>query len=322
MQVMNITERKNQTEVVEFIHLGFRDLQGLNILLFLLFLLIYIFTMTGNLLILGLVVSDHRLHTPMYFFLGNLSYLETCYTTTILPKILSSILTGNRSISISGCIAQFYFFASLVVTECGLLAMMSYDRYLAICKPLHYSTIMNSRVCLSLAGGSWINGFVAMAVLFYLMSRLTFCGASEIDHFFCDFTPVIELACSENHILELMGTIFSSMFTLIPFLLTVTSYIFIISTILRIPSASQRQKAFSTCSSHLIVVTIFYGSLIIVYVMPWNETMKELNKVFSLFYTVLTPLVNPLIYSLRNREVKEALRKCITKHNWFSKISW
>ncbi|XP_053120573.1 olfactory receptor 6F1-like [Hemicordylus capensis] len=307
------TKWGNQTLITEFVLLGFGDSQQLQIPLFLVFLVIYIFTMAGNILIIALVVTDRQLHMPMYFFLGNLSCLETCYTSTILPKILASFMTGVRTISVWGCTAQFYVFASLAGVECCLLATMSYDRYLAICKPLHYATIMKERLCFSLAVGSWINGFLAMSVMLYLMSRLSFCGPNEIEHFFCDLMPVIRISCSETQRMELVAVIFSSLFTLPPFLLTLTSYVFIISTILRIPSTTGRKKAFSTCSSHLIVVTIFYGTLIIVYVLPKNKTLIALNKVFSVFYTVLTPLVNPLIYSLRNKEVRGALKRLVQK---------
>ncbi|XP_015270313.1 PREDICTED: olfactory receptor 5B21-like [Gekko japonicus] len=310
---MAIGDGTNQTIVIELILLGFGDLQHLDMVLFLLFLVIYIFTMVGNILIIALVVLNPNLHTPMYFFLGNLSCLETFYTSTILPKVIVIFLTGEKAISIPGCIAQFYFFAALVVTECGLLAMMSYDRYTAICKPLHYSTLMNMKACLFMASGSWLNGFLAMSVMMYLMTRLPFCVPNEIDHFFCDLTPVARISCSEAQRFELMGFIFSTIFTLPPFLLTLTSYMFIIIAILRIPSTTGRKKAFSTCSSHLLVVTIYYGTLITVYVLPNTENIRKLNKVFSVFYTILTPLINPLIYSLRNREVKEALRKSIGK---------
>ncbi|XP_054849747.1 olfactory receptor 5B21-like [Eublepharis macularius] len=301
----------NQTTVTELILLGFSDLQHLQIALFLLFLVIYVSTMVGNMLIIALVVLNRNLHTPMYFFLGNLSCLETFYTSTILPKVLVSSLTGDKAISIPGCIAQFYFFTALAVTECCLLAIMSYDRYLAICKPLHYATLMNMKACLFMASGSWINGFLAMSIMTYLMSRLTFCAPNEIDHFFCDLSPVARISCSDTQIFELMGFIFSIFFILPPFLLTLSSYMFIIAVILRIPSATGRKKAFSTCSSHLLVVTIYYGTLIAVYVLPNTENIRKLNKAFSVFYTILTPLVNPLIYSLRNREVKETLRKSI-----------
>ncbi|KAM9120668.1 olfactory receptor 11L1-like [Pangshura tecta] len=275
--------------------------------------------MVGNILIIALVVADLHLHTPMYFFLGNLACLETCYTSTILPRMLASLLTGDRTISVRGCITQFYFFGSLATTECSLLSMMSYDRYLAICKPLHYAARMNNKFCIKLAVGSWISGFTSIAILIFMMSQLTFCGPNEIDHFFCDLTPIINLSCSNTHMLEVTAFIHSSIFTLPPFLLTLASYVCIISAILRIPSTTGRQKAFSTCSSHLTVVTIFYGTLVIVYLLSSSEALKDLNKMFSVFYGVLTPLVNPLIYSLRNKEVKEALRKALLRFLVFDK---
>ncbi|XP_042329608.1 olfactory receptor 5B21-like [Sceloporus undulatus] len=309
---MAIREERNQTIITELILHGFGDLQDAQAVLFLSLLLIYILTMTGNILIIGLVVANNNLHTPMYFFLANLSCLEIFYTSTILPKVLVT-LRGNGAISIPGCIAQFYFFAALAVTECGLLAMMSYDRYVAICKPLYYATLMTEKLCIFMAVASWMNGFLSMSVMMYLMIRLTFCGPVEIEHFFCDLTPVARISCSESQNFELLGFIFSTIFTLPPFLMTLTSYMFIITTILKIPSATGRKKAFSTCSSHLVVVTIYYGTLIIVYVLPNTESMRKLNKVFSVFYTILTPLVNPLIYSLRNREVKKTLGKFVGK---------
>ncbi|XP_032653476.1 olfactory receptor 6B1-like [Chelonoidis abingdonii] len=307
------TKWRNQTSVKKFILLGFGDLPELQILLFLLFLVIYIVTVAGNILIVVLVVTDQHLHTPMYFFLGNLSCLETCYTSTILPKMLASFLTGDRTISVRGCIAQFYFFCSLAATECYLLAAMSYDRYLAICKPLHYAPVMNSTFILQLAAGSWILGSLACSTVIYLMSQLIFCGPNEIDHFFCDFTPIIKVSCSENHLVVLLDSILACVFTLPPFLLTVISYIFIIATILRIPSVTGRQKAFSTCSSHLIIVTIFYLTLMIVYMLPKTNQLRAFHTALSVGYTVVTPLANPLIYSLRNKEVKKALRKAASK---------
>ncbi|XP_053901083.1 olfactory receptor 11A1-like [Malaclemys terrapin pileata] len=299
----------NQTSITEFILLGFGNLQELHFLLLLLFLVIYIATMGGNILIVVLVVADQHLHTPMYFFLGNLSCLETCYTSTILPRVLASLLTGDRTISVSGCITQFYFFGSLAATESYLLAIMSYDRYLAICNPLHYAALMNSKFCLQLMASSWISAFLANCLVIFLASQLTFCHSNEIPHFFCDFSPIVKLSCSDTTLIELLTFIMAFIFTVTPFLLTLSSYVCIITTILKIPSTKGRQKAFSTCSSHLIVVTIFYGTIMIVYMLPDTNTLRDLNKVFSVFYTVLTPLVNPLIYSLRNKEVHKALRR-------------
>ncbi|XP_038226697.1 olfactory receptor 10A7-like [Dermochelys coriacea] len=312
MHLIEKAEEDNRTVITEFILLGFGNLPELQILLFLVFLMIYIVTMSGNILIIVLVVADQHLHTPMYYFLGNLSCLETCYTSTILPRMLASLLTRDRTISVSGCFAQFYCFVFLAATECYLLAVMSYDRYLAICKPLHYAALMNSRLCLQLAGGSWLSGFLTCVIMMCSMSQLTFCGPNEMDHFFCDFSPMLKLSCSDTSMITLVSFILTSLGSPCPFLLTVTSYVCIIATIVRIPSTTGRQKAFSTCSSHLIVVTVFYGTLMTVYLLPKNNTQIALNKVFSVFYTVLTPLMNPLIYSLRNKEMKEALRKVIS----------
>ncbi|KAM9119146.1 olfactory receptor 10A7-like [Pangshura tecta] len=306
-------KKGNQTSITEFILLGFSSLPELQILLFLLFLVIYIATMAGNILIVALVVTDQHLHTPMYFFLGNLSCLETCYTSTILPSLLASLLTEGRAISFSGCITQYYFFASMVATECFLLLVMSYDRYLAIGNPLHYAAHMSVRSCLQLAGGSWTGGFLLSSLTTLLITQLTFCGPNDIDHFFCDFIPLVKISCNDPHMMEMLALTLSLIFLLVPFLLTLMSYIYIIAIILKIPSSTGRQKAFSTCSSHLIVVTIYYGSLLIAYMFPTTNKLRDFKKVLSVSYTVLTPLVNPLIYSLRNKEVREALKKASRK---------
>nr|XP_006135564.1 olfactory receptor 11A1-like [Pelodiscus sinensis] len=303
----------NETSLTEVILLGLGILPELQTFLFLLFLVAYIVTVAGNLLIVVLVVTDQHLHTPMYFFLGNLSCLETCYSSTLLPRMLAGLLTGDQTISFSGCLTQYYFFGSLAATECFLLSVMSYDRYVAICHPLHYAARMMARAWLQLAGGSWLGGFLGNVITTLLVSQLTFCGSNTIDHFFCDFIPLIRLSCNDPKMIETLAFIFSLIFLLLPFLLTLTSYICIITTILRIPSTSGRQKAFSTCSSHLIVVTIYYGTLLIVYMFPTTDLLGDLKKVLSVVYTVLTPLANPLIYSLRNKEVKEALRKARKK---------
>ncbi|KGL99749.1 Olfactory receptor 10A7, partial [Charadrius vociferus] len=299
----------NQSHVTEFILLGFGDLPVLQVPLFLLFLVIYMVTMTGNILILVLVVANQHLHTPMYLFLSDLSCLETCYSSTILPKLLASFLTGNRSISYSSCMAQFFVFAFLVGVECYLLAVMSYDRYLAVCKPLHYITLMNHKLCIALAAGAWVSGFTVSFVITLLMSQMVYCDCREIDHFFCVFTPVIKCSCSDTFLTEAVTSLMSATCTMLPFLFTVASYVLIIITILRIPSATGRQKAFSTCSSHLILVTVFYTTLSLVYMLPKTYSFTAFNKLFSVFYTVVTPMVNPLIYTLRNKEVRGALRK-------------
>ncbi|XP_044300481.1 olfactory receptor 5B21-like [Varanus komodoensis] len=307
-------EMKNQTEIEEFILLGFEDLQNLQIPIFLIFLLIYILTMAGNLLVVVLIVTDQHLHSPMYFFLGNLSCLEVCYSSTILPRMLASFLSSDKVVFKSICLLQSFFFGGLAGTECYLLSIMSYDRFLAICKPLHYVIHMNGKLCRHLAYVSWLNGFIASSMLVLLMSQLIFCGPNVINHFFCDIVQILRLSCSDIQLVSMLLLLFSAAFTLPPFVLTVTSYFCIISKILRISSATGRQKTFSTCSSHLIVVTIFYGSLMTVYMLPETSELIELNKSFSVSYTILTPLVNPLIYSLRNQEVKEALRRVICKY--------
>ncbi|XP_054849755.1 olfactory receptor 10A7-like [Eublepharis macularius] len=303
--------RRNTTVVTEFRLLGFGHHPGLHVLLFITFLLIYSAAMLGNLLIIVLVLYDRHLQTPMYFFLGNLSCVEIWYVSNTLPKMIATSLTLESTISFNSCFTQFFFFCFLIGTECCLLSVMSYDRYLAICRPLHYRTHMNKKIRFSLAFGSWMSGFLGSTVLTVLFVQSAFCGPNEIDHFFCDFIPLVKLLCSDPYLIALLTFILSITFTLPPFLLTLSSYVCIILTILRIPSTTGRQKAFSTCSSHLIVVTIFYGSIIIVYQLPHSETLGDLNKVFSLCYTILNPLVNPLIYSLRNREVKESLKKAL-----------
>ncbi|XP_067419411.1 olfactory receptor 10A7-like [Emydura macquarii macquarii] len=310
---MGNPEQANETSITEFILLGFGTLPELQILLFLLFLVIYIATMAGNILIMVLVVTDQHLHTPMYFFLGNLSCLETCYTTTILPRLLASLLTGDRTISVTGCFTQYSFFGSMLATECLLLSVMSYDRYLAIVKPLHYAARMSGRSCLQLAGGSWAGGFLGNSITMLLISQLTFCGPNAIDHFFCDLNPLVKLSCNDPQLMGMLSLTLSFPFLLVPFLLTVMSYIYIITTILRMSSTTGQQKAFSTCSSHLIVVSIYYGTLLITYMFPTAHTLRDFKKVLSVTYTVLTPLVNPLIYTLRNKEVKEALMKACRK---------
>ncbi|XP_074838587.1 olfactory receptor 11A1-like [Carettochelys insculpta] len=310
---MEKKEGENQTSITDFILLGLGALPELQILFFLLFLGIYVLTMATNLLIVVLVVADQELHTPMYFFLGNLSCLDICYSSTITPRLLASFLTGDRAVSVTGCMVQFYWFGVLLTVECYLLASMSYDRYLAICKPLHYVSLMNGRFCMYLAVGLWLSSFIILAVIIYLVSQLTFCGPNEIDNFFCDLTQMINLSCSDATLVKLAMLVFSFTNIILPFLFTLSSYVYIISAILRISSTTGKRKAFSTCSSHVIVVTIYYGTLITVYMLPNTEALRMVDKFVSILYVVLTPLINPLIYSLRNIEVKEALRRTLQK---------
>ena len=282
-------QRDNQTSPREVLLLGLGNVPELQTLLLLLTVMIYSVTVVGNFLIMVLVVADQHLHTPMYFFLGSLSFLETCYSSTILPRLLASFLTGDRTISAHDYMAQLYFFGSFAATECYLLAAMSYDRYLAICQPLLCVSLMTWKVCLGMSDVSCLVGSLVSAVVTFLLSQLQFCGPQVIDHFFCDFTPLLELCCSDIMVDKLI-TFFLFILDII---ITLASYVCIIAAILRIPSSMGRQKAFSTCSSHLTVMTVCYGTLIIVYVPLRTAPLRQLNKVFSFFYTVLTPLVTP-----------------------------
>ncbi|KAB0341974.1 hypothetical protein FD754_018900 [Muntiacus muntjak] len=296
--------------VTEFIILGFGDLRGFAPLLFLVFGIVYLATISGNLLIMILVSTQQGLRTPMYFFLANLSCLDVCYTSNIMPRLLVDLLRENRVISVVGCIIQLYFFGALGSTECYLLAVMSYDRYLAVCRPLRYPTLMHGTICLRLVIGSWVSGFtVAAAFQAAMVPSLTFCDSNEIDHFFCDLKPLQKLSCSGPQLINLVCMNLTALVTLAPFGLTLASYWKILFTVLHIPSMTGRQKAFSTCSSHLVVVTLFYGTLILVYALPFAGQVPILNKTVSLLYTVVTPVCNPLIYSLKNKDVKESLRK-------------
>ncbi|XP_006135699.2 olfactory receptor 5V1-like [Pelodiscus sinensis] len=306
-------EGRNQTPIVEFILLGFGNDPELQPLLFFVFLMIYLVTLAGNLLIVLLVVTDRHLHSPMYFFLGNLACLETGFTSTILPRFLTSLLTGDRAVPVKGCIIQLYVFSVTSSAENLLLTAMSYDRYLAICHPLRYTALMNGRVCCQIVAGCWISSFLGSAVVNIFLWKLTFCNSNEIDHFFCDFTPMLKLSCDDTQILQLLAFIVAALWTLVPFLLTLASYVCIISSILGIPSTTGRQKAFSTCSSHLIVVMLYYVIVIVVYLVPIVNPAEVPKKIISVFCTVLTQMINPFIYCLRNKDVKESLRKTLHK---------
>ncbi|KAF7475804.1 olfactory receptor 11L1-like [Marmota monax] len=310
---LNLTDMGNLTMIKEFLLLGFGSLHGLQFFLFAIFLGIYVVTLLGNILILTVISSDCSLQTPMYFFLFNFSFLEIWYTTSIVPKMLQTLLSGPEVISFAGCVAQFYFFGSMAVVECFLLAAMSYDRYLAICSPLRYPSLMNLHTCVLLAGGSWLGGFLTPVVTVTMTFQLPFCAAYEIDHFFCDLAPVLKLACSDPETVEKTTFLMASFVTMVPFLLTVASYIHIVAAVLRIPSAAGKQQAFSTCSSHLIVVTLYYGTLGTVYAIPTATQATALNKIFSLLYTVVTPMINPIVYSLRNKDVKKAIRTLLSR---------
>ncbi|XP_018413918.1 PREDICTED: olfactory receptor 6F1-like [Nanorana parkeri] len=301
--------QSNETVVTEFIILGFPSLKKIYPLMFLLFLLIYIFTITGNLTIFITVLTNHKLQIPMFFFLNHLSAMEIWYTSVIVPKMLSRFLTNSGSISFNNCMIQLYLFSSLGASECYLLTAMAYDRYLAICQPLHYVSKMTNLTSHQLASGSWIGGFISPILPVVLISKLNFCGPNQVNYFYCDSQPLLKLSCSSTRFTETAISTLATGLIFTSFLLTVLSYIFIISTILRIPSATGRKKSFSTCASHLTVVMIYYGTITAMYMQPMSRFSLDINKVLSLLYTVVTPLVNPIIYSLRNQEMKHYLRK-------------
>nr|XP_033779112.1 olfactory receptor 6B1-like [Geotrypetes seraphini] len=304
-------EMENQTSVTEFILQGFPGHWHIRVFLFLFFLFVYILTLAGNFIITALIFSDHHLHKPMYFFICNFSIAEIWYITATVPKMLSGFLTEQDTISFTGCFLQLYFFFSLGATECLILTTMGYDRYLAICIPLRYSMIMNNRTYTSLATFCWVTGFTINMVPIVLISNLPFCGPNKINHFFCDPSPLMELSCSRSQTIEIICYTYTSILILSTCFLIMVSYMYILLAILRIPSTTGRQKAFSTCASHLIVVLIFYASIIFMYVRPTAKYPFDLDKVIGVFYAILVPLINPFIYSLRNKDVKTALKKII-----------
>ncbi|XP_077774378.1 olfactory receptor 6F1-like [Podarcis muralis] len=304
---------QNGTKVMEFILLGFPGSQYLQMSIFMLFLIMYVMSLLGNVAIIILVIANRRLHTPMYFFLCNLSFLEIWYTTASIPKTLAIFLGRSRSISFTGCILQMYFVFAFGCTKYFLLSVMAYDRYLAICDPLHYSTIMDNQLSRKLAAGSWLCGFLIIFIPAFLITRLSFCGPSVINHFYCNIDSWIVLSCSNTYDIEMaaFGTTVSIIVILGSCLITFLSYICIITTILHIPSVQGQQKAFSTCSSHLAVVLIWYGSTIFLFVKPSKRTSLEMTKIVNILNTIVTPLLNPFIYTLRNKEVKDAIRSSL-----------
>ncbi|XP_073479948.1 olfactory receptor 1468-like [Aquarana catesbeiana] len=282
-----------------------------NILLFTLVLIIYIVTICGNLLIIMLVYYSKTLHSPMYFFLTQLSISDIMLTTDIAPNILNIALHERTSISFPGCITQYYFFGSIETFECFLLTVMSYDRYLAICSPLHYVSIMNHALCIKSVLASWLLSCSIAFILTVGICQLEFCGPNTIDHFYCDFNPLVELSCSDTSTVQMELTILCFPVIVLPFIVIVVSYTYIVLTMLKIPSFSGKLKPFSTCSSHLIVVFIFYGTLIAMYVLPNEGQSQMIKKIMSMLYTVFTPFLNPFIYSLRNKDIKDALRNAL-----------
>ncbi|KAM5236524.1 olfactory receptor 6N1 [Ctenodactylus gundi] len=303
----------NWSQVTEFIILGFPHLQGVQTYLFFLLLTIYLITVLGNLLIFLVVRLDSRLQVPMYHFVSALSFLELGYTAATIPKMLANLLSEEKTISFSGCLLQIYFFHSLGATECYLLTAMAYDRYLAICRPLHYPTLMTSALCTKITVSCWVAGLAGPVAEISLVSRLPFCGPNHIQHIFCDFPPVLSLACTDTSVNVLVDFVINSCKILATFLLILSSYVQIICTVLKIPSAAGKRKAFSTCASHLTVVLIFYGSILFMYVRLKKSYSLDYDRALAVVYSVVTPFLNPFIYSLRNKEIKEAVRRQLTR---------
>ncbi|XP_075433927.1 olfactory receptor 11A1-like [Ascaphus truei] len=303
---------ENQTTVTEFLLLGFPAIHNFKILLFFVFLLLYIFTITGNVLIIVLVSTSHHLRTPMYFFLSHLSLSDILITTDIVPNMLYVIMAEGGVISLAGCISQYVLFATSIGAECFLLTVMSYDRYLAICHPLHYSAIMDFKLCCKMFFWSWFLGFMVTLNMVILVCSFQLCNPNVIDHFFCDLTTLLEHLCSNRFIMDTVISFLGIPCVIFPFFFIIVTYVCITITILRISSTTGRQKAFSTCSSHLAVVCTYYGTLFAKYVVPSKGQSLTVMKITSILYTVATPLFNPIIYTLRNKEIQAALCKCIS----------
>ncbi|XP_007526563.2 olfactory receptor 6C74-like [Erinaceus europaeus] len=301
-------EMGNGSTVQEFILEGFPAVQHLGKVLFGVHLLAYLASITGNIVIIIITCCDSRLHIPMYFLLSNFSFIECCFITTVIPKLLVIFLLDRQRISYVACLLQAFFFLFLGATAFFLMAVMSVDRYLAICKPLHYPAIMTLKTCFLLVTLCFTLGFTLITGGFVVFSRLSFCGPNLIPHFFCDFGALIHLSCSDTGFMELLGFALSLCIVLASFIITIIAYTGIVVTILHLPSAKERQKAFSTCSSHLIVLFLFYGSCVFIYIKPKQTNRVDSNKEAALVNTVVTPLLNPVIYTLRNKQVHQVLR--------------
>ncbi|XP_061447929.1 olfactory receptor 5V1-like [Rhineura floridana] len=299
-------EVQNQTEFSEFIILGFKNLQEIHFLLFSGFLIIYLFTMLRNTFIIIMAVVDQRLRTPMYFFLGNLSFLDICYTTTTIPQTLDLLLTERSSISYMSCVFQLYFFFSFVGIECLLLAVMAFDRYVAICNPLRYSLIIKRNVCLQLGAACWAGGFINSTIHTYFAFQLPFCGDNRLDAFYCDTAPLLKLSCGNISLNQRLLLTIGLFIAWSAPLCVLLSELCVLSTAIPLSSTEGRQKAFSTCSSYLTVVLLYYGSCIFTYLRPVPSQSSVNAKLIPLMYSILTPLLNPIIYTLRNKDVKKA----------------
>ncbi|XP_040610207.1 olfactory receptor 12-like [Mesocricetus auratus] len=314
---MKLEQSRNDTELTEFILLGFWVSPKARVPLFLMFLLIYLIIVLGNISMLIVIKIDSRLHTPMYFFLQNLSYLDLCYSTVIAPKTLATFFSKEKKISYNECATQFFFFALFVGTEGFLLAVMAYDRFSAICSPFLYTIRMSQPACIRLVAGSYVCGCINSMIQTGFTFSLRFCGENRLDHFFCDVPALIKISCVDTFVNEIVLFILSALIIISTTTVILISYGYILSTVLKIPSTHGRSKTFSTCSSHITVVSLFYGTVFFMYAQPGSISSPEKSKIVAVFYTLIIPMLNPLIYSLRNTEVKTALRKTLLR-----KIPW
>lgn len=304
---------ENISEVTEFILVGLTDTVKLQLPLFIIFTLIYFTTLIGNLGMIVLILLDSQLHTPMYFFLSNLSLVDCVYASAVTPKVMLGFLTGDKIMSYNACATQMFFFAAFATTESFLLASMAFDRHTAVCKPLHYTTTMTSTMCILLVTGSYISGLLQSSIHVSLTFRLSFCHSNVVNHFFCDIPPVLAISCSDIHTNEIVLFTLASFNVIFTLLIILNSYLFISVAILRMNSAEGQRKAFSTCTSHLTAVSIFYGTIIFMYLQPSSDHSMDTDKIASVFYTMVIPMLNPLVYSLRNKEVKSAFTKIMGK---------
>ncbi|ELK36732.1 PREDICTED: olfactory receptor 1361 [Myotis davidii] len=305
-------EKGNHTSTSAFILLGLSSQPERQELIFGLFLVMYLIGAAGNLLIILAIVSDSHLHTPMYFFLSNLSLVDFCFISATVPKMLVNIQMQTQFISYGGCLTQIYFCILLANMDNFLLTAMAYDRYVAICHPLHYSTMMSLQICALTLGSSWLIANFHSLLHTLLMARLEFCASNVIPYFFCDLVPLLQLSCSNTQLNQLMILLVGGLIVLIPFVGILISYVHIVSAVLKVPSARGKQKAFSTCGSHLTVVILFYGTITGVYLNPSSSHSADKDSLASIMYMVVTPMLNPFIYCLRNKDVKRALRKLFT----------
>ncbi|KAM6160100.1 olfactory receptor 5A1 [Erethizon dorsatum] len=306
-------EAWNSSSVTTFVLLGFADHPELQAFLFVTFLGIYLVTLVWNLVLVFLIGGDIRLHTPMYFFLSNLSFIDICYSSTVAPKMLTDFFQEQKTISFLGCAAQFFFFVGMGITECFLLTAMAYDRYAAISRPLLYSTIMSQGLCRRMVAGAYVGGFLSSLIQASSLFTLHFCGPNVIDHFFCDLPPILALSCSDTFLSHVMNCLVVVTVGGTSFLILLISYSYIVSAVLKICSLEGRWKAFNTCASHLMVVALLFGSALFIYLRPSSSYSLSRDKLVSVLYSLVIPMLNPLIYSLRNKEIKDALWKVMKR---------